>query len=278
MGHGDPYELWAQSKHAYARETLIERGFEQPSCVHCMTTEGAVPWPLGGVDTLAETEHSITCAVCHDPHSTPVNEHQLREAEVDDLCTTCHTHEPSVTRMEADCNMCHMYGEALDRGTPVVVTNHTMGVWLEACGQEVCHRDDLELSWVKKDEIQAAYDEKFVEGEAQMEAAREAFAAANTTVGVDPVKLAEAEAKLTEVEDLWHEVEESGSSRGFHDPEGSTTMIEEVIENAQEVVQLSEDALKTTAVSEAEADLRFLAVLGLGSALLVAAFRRRRVA
>lgn len=37
--------------------------------------------------------------------------------------------------------------------------------------------------------------------------ARKAFEKANTTTGVDSAKIAEAEVKLQEIEDLWHEVE-----------------------------------------------------------------------
>ncbi|MFQ5820328.1 MAG: ammonia-forming cytochrome c nitrite reductase subunit c552 [Candidatus Heimdallarchaeota archaeon] len=276
--HGNAFEAWNMSAHSNSRETLLEGGFEQPRCVHCMTGEGAVPWPLGGVDTLAETENPITCAVCHDPHSAE-HEHSIREAEVDDLCITCHSHESKDTPhalQGADCATCHMYGWAQDyKGDWLQVTNHTMGVWVEACGQ--CHADP-DAAWADKNVLQAEYEEAFSAGEAKVEVAHEAFDEANATAGADPAKLTEAATKLEELDDLWHDVELTGrSSKGFHDSEGIQAMIDEAIQEAEAVIQLSEEAMKppeTTPVSET--GIQLLAVLGLGITLLVAALRRQR--
>ena len=306
-GHGDAYAYWSQSGHAHANETLIEGGFEQPRCVQCHT-DGALPWPPTGeargegfVDHTDDSTTGVTCAVCHDPHSEE-NDHQLREATVPELCMTCHSHEtetaPHLSRTlpdvlnetsgevleegeQATCATCHMFGETISRGNLRQVTNHTMGVWEGACEQ--CHSDP-DQAWERMEELLDMGADRMAEAMSAVEGAHAAYEAANTTAGADAMKLAEAESKLAELDDLEHEIDLSGTL-AFHDAWQLEEMIDEAIAEATEIIHLSKDAMSgkatvtvtdkvTTTVSEH--GLQLLAVLGFSVAILVAALRRRR--
>ena len=280
--HGNHFERWSLSGHAESNKYLLERAIESPSCIHCHSAEGA----LYDVTTFAEVENGITCPVCHDPHSDE-NEHHLREATVFDTCVTCHSHETETGSHlgletpdggEADCATCHMYG--LDYSTRLNAweqnVNHTMSATIASCGQvdletndTTCHANP-EASWLGKNIIQADYTELYALGDETLTAAHEAFERANTIAGADPAKLAQAKAKLEEIDELWHDIGHTGS-QGFHNPDEMTVAIDQLILDCEEVIQLSE-------ASVSEPNLPLLAVLGLCISLLVAALRRRRVA
>lgn len=294
--HGSHYERWSKSGHAHANVTLIESGAEVPRCIHCMSAEGAV-W---GVNTFAEIENGITCAVCHDPHTVEHENHGLRETTVFDTCVSCHSHEtdtgPHLQRQVYDweeeefedvtCATCHMYGvdyssrtESWDKNT-----NHTMSATLASCGQENlntnetgCHTDP-EAAWAAKDTLIEQYKEKLAEVNESVVQAEDVFETANTTAGVDPDKLAKAMEHFEALDEVWGNIGQS-ATLAFHDPLHLEEMLDEANLEAQEVIRYSEEALEpptTTTVSET--GLQLLAVLGLGITLLVAVLRRRRVA
>lgn len=278
--HGNAEGAWNQSSHASARETLLEGGFEEPECVHCHTAEGALPWPLGGTGTLTTTENSITCPVCHDPHSA-ANAYNLRTADSTELCATCHEYQAATFEGSnhdvvsgAECVICHMYGWAQDHtGEWTQVTNHTMFTWQGACGQEGCHNDP-QAAWAGKEAIQASFADFYALADSKVTEAHEAFEKANATAGADPEKLDEAKAMLDDIDALWHDIGLAGS-QGFHNPAGMTAILEQILSDGEEVVQLSTEA---TGGSVSEPTLQPLAVLGLGIALLIAILRRRRIA
>ncbi len=274
-GHGNALEAWSKSNHVRARANLLEGGIEQPQCVHCHTAEGALPWPLGGVDTLVETENSISCPVCHNVHSAE-HAYNLREEESTELCAACHEHQTIIYKgsrhdlQGAECSTCHMYGWAQDHEDKwIQVTNHTMFTWIGACGQEGCHRDP-EAAWLGKNNIQAEYADIFILADKNVTAAHEAFERAKTTSGADPAVLAQAEVKLEEIDEFWHDIGLMGS-QGFHNPDEMTTSIDQLILDCEEVIQLSE-------ASVSEPNLLYLTILGFGIILLVAVLRRHRFA
>jgi predicted CXXCH cytochrome family protein len=283
-GHGNAYEAWGEAAHATARETLLELPFEEPSCVHCHTAEGALPWQLRGVDTLAETANAITCPVCHDPHSG-ANEANLREAESTELCAVCHEHQTEVFEgsghaLHAECVTCHMFGIAEDyKGDMIAVTNHTMSTWLSACGQEGCHMNP-EAAWAAKASIQDDYAEIYTQAEEKVTAAQEAFATAETAVLVNPEKFKSAEVLLEEVDEYWHDIGLQGS-QGFHNPDQMEEDLIELMTKCDEVITLSEDAVNygttmTETATVSEFGMQLIVLLGLGSAVLIAALRRHR--
>ncbi len=103
-----------------------------------------------------------------------------------------------------------------------------------------------------------------------MTAAHEAFERAKTTSGADPAVLAQAEVKLEEIDEFWHDIGLMGS-QGFHNPDEMTTSIDQLILDCEEVIQLSE-------ASVSEPNLLYLTILGFGIILLVAVLRRHRFA
>jgi lysozyme family protein len=156
-----------------------------------------------------------------------------------------------------------------------------MGAWVGSCDQEGCHADP-EAAWAAKDALIELFGEKYTEAEEVVEEARAAFEMANTTASADMMKLGEAEAKLAELEDVWHEAELSGTL-AFHSSWHLEEMLDEVEALADDVIDLSEDAMEpagkeTITVTVSEYGLQILAILGIASALLVATLRRRRVA
>ncbi len=276
-GHGNAGEAWSQSNHANAQQSLMELETEEPECVHCHTAEGALPWPLAGVDTITDTENSITCSVCHDPHSAD-HENNLREADSTDLCETCHEHQTSFyegSRHEqkgAECSQCHMYGEAQDyQGEWIQVTNHTMFTWIGSCGQDGCHSDP-EAAWAAKFAIQAEYADDYETADYKVTAAHEAFEEASTKTGVDPDLLAQAETKLEEIDHFWHDIGLAGS-QGFHNPDEVTAAFDQLNQDCEEVIQLSQESVSEPSFPV----LLILSMVSLGTSLLIAVLRRRRV-
>ncbi len=300
-GHGNAYVYWSLSEHATSQEKLIEGATENPYCMSCNTGEGA----LLGATTLAEIENGLTCPVCHDPHNTELveagadeveYEYQLREETVIELCEVCHSHEsednPHYERLtpdgeEANCATCHMYGETFSRGRLRTLTNHTMTATSLSCGRDLgtnvttCHAN-TEAAWEAAEELIDMGMDNIVSTGTYADEALLAFETANTTVGADSTKLAEAAEVYTSLDEHMGEIGHAGTS-AFHAPWYLEELLDEARMEAQELIHLSESAMEpsgevtvTVTSTVSEYGVQLLTVLGLSGALLIAVLRRRK--
>jgi hypothetical protein len=163
-----------------------------------------------------------------------------------------------------------------------------MGVWIESCGQiapnenvTTCH-GNTEAAWELMEELVDQGNAKIAATETLAEEARAAYETANTTAGVDPMKLAEATAALEALEEVMGEVGHAGTLT-FHDPWFLEEMLDHANHEAQEVMHLSKAAAEpsgtvTIISTVSEYGLPILVVLGMSAALIMAALRRRRIA
>jgi hypothetical protein len=162
--HNEPWRhiknlQWAKSGHADAtsRAFTFPIGEGREACVRCHSGEGFID-TVEGKDEVRTSFQTITCAVCHDPHSAE-NEHQLRVVdkvilpdgtEVTDagpsaLCMSCHNgrrtpdevtkEEPSYPHYSTAAEMLAGTG-GYDYGQPVEDSIHVIKTTL---GCVDCH-------------------------------------------------------------------------------------------------------------------------------------------
>jgi hypothetical protein len=94
--HKADCQLWDQSKHGHAWQTLTERGYHVDSyCQQCHTTGYGLP---GGFESAGRslTVRSVGCESCHGPAQAHVRNPKLRTPfAARDQCQSCHDHENS---------------------------------------------------------------------------------------------------------------------------------------------------------------------------------------
>jgi predicted CXXCH cytochrome family protein len=188
--HHPTFDDWSQSLHAVSKTTSIPGGSfdfiaSDPECAGCHTAEGFLQFIeqegfTPEVEAPGLEGNDITCAACHDPHSTE-NEHQLR-IDKTMLCQKCHNPEYSPDAVEPDgsevhhttafmfegiggweyegytyqnslhtiavaekCVTCHVHSTPYEEGDPAIpaYTGHTFEPHQQPC--QTCHSDfDLE--------------------------------------------------------------------------------------------------------------------------------------
>lgn len=89
------------SRHSQSWEDLSSRPYARDSCLHCMTTQGAIGGE-GSVTMDTEGLVSLQCAACHDPHSHDYS-YQLRYETPDELCAACHIGSHTILNQRSQC-------------------------------------------------------------------------------------------------------------------------------------------------------------------------------
>lgn len=220
--HEGSTQDYQMSAHNNSYEDLLKGGYAPSYCMHCMTGQGLYSDVTGKESYLT----SINCATCHDPHDA-TNDAQMREAEVTDLCGTCHGSTAEVfedsgnkhlTYADEGCATCHGYQEYVSRGSPSTRLNHTWAInFDQACGQ--CHTTDaaLEGKLAMLDTIHGDFETLNATFYTQLANVTDKVDDANETAGVDLFTMEDAYALIEEAEELVDLIE-GDASRGFHNP------------------------------------------------------------
>jgi len=97
---GAQYKQWAASKHAKAMESLQGDEKNDPSCLKCHSTAGAVDEDLIATITVKE---GVSCESCHGPGSGYKSKTTMQSREKslakgliipnEETCTACHNEE-----------------------------------------------------------------------------------------------------------------------------------------------------------------------------------------
>jgi len=120
--HRQQYLEWIQTGHAAALDTLRSSDHAQDRCLQCHSADYRIAVAKGRTPpTVATAQYSITCQVCHAPHTPGRLGSQLRpvtNAFVSELCSRCHTPAPDpATSAAAEelllCADCHTSGRAI---------------------------------------------------------------------------------------------------------------------------------------------------------------------
>jgi Cytochrome c554 and c-prime len=94
--HIDEYNVWRESSHAHAWETLAdESAFADPECQRCHTTGYGLP---GGFETIASSadRFGVGCESCHGPSAAHVeNPKRKTPLAAQTECRRCHDRENS---------------------------------------------------------------------------------------------------------------------------------------------------------------------------------------
>jgi predicted CXXCH cytochrome family protein len=256
---GRQVEDHLNSRHSQSWEDLQESDHAGDSCLHCMTTQGAVGGE-GSVSIDDEGLVSIMCAACHDPHSHE-NSYQLRYEHGDDLCASCHvgSHHPQAeeavypsgphAKADVECVECHGQGEHFAHGSVSAWFNHTFWIydtyWPYNDTRPVTCSKCHELEWATE---QLEVIEQTTE--TMTEAAEEIIEAAYSVI--EGAGLSEAEAAdLTEAVDAASDTVHywmADASGGLHNPEGTYAAISAAAhaanEAALEALELSNSDLE----------------------------------
>jgi predicted CXXCH cytochrome family protein len=208
-------------------------------CLSCHSTQGFL-----GQEVTLETEglDSISCVVCHTPHSA-TNDFQLREETQTETCGACHTgtlHHPQYDlftegpheKAGLDCTSCHGQGEALIRGSVTEHFNHTFAIYdtyypYNQTDPLVCTKcHDQTWATTQLGIIQGTTEEVIANVTKAIHEADTAIATASQTSGVDQTKITEA-VELFEEAEHWVEYVENDKSSGLHNPEATFELLSE---------------------------------------------------
>ncbi len=108
--HSHFYEEWSGSAHAAALTDLRSNSHASDRCLECHSADYRLA-KEGQKPTLATAKDTITCVVCHNPHSNAVDAAQLRK-EPGELCIECHTSEGATYQTTTSPH--HPHSEFLD--------------------------------------------------------------------------------------------------------------------------------------------------------------------
>ena len=233
------------SRHSQSWEDLSPLPYASDSCLHCMTTQGAIGGE-GSVSIEDEGLISLSCAACHDSHSHE-NSYQLRYEESDDLCGSCHigSHHPQAedpvypagphAKADVECVQCHGTGVQLFHGSESPWFNHTFWVYNTfypynqtepmVCGN--CH--ELEWATEQLEVIESTT-------ETMEHSAEEIIATAYSVIeeaGLSETLTAELTLAVDAASDQVHYWIADGSL-GLHNPEGTYAAISEAAHMANE--------------------------------------------
>ena len=252
QGEHHPQNLdYAASAHANSYTDMMGSGHPSDSCLHCMTTDGALDDSL----TVSTAEYAITCSRCHDPHDN-TNSSQLRAATTTELCGDCHTGSRHTTYQFAiggphllaglNCTDCHGYD--LDWGGDVGF-NHTFEVqYPDACNQTGCHDDNVEWAIEEMEGIITTFEDMFDDFTTLYDEIDAAITASNATENKDATKIDQAVTKLAEANSLYTYVTGDGSN-GFHNPMEAARSMAEAFVLANEAHVLALEAAGTPDIS-----------------------------
>ncbi len=98
---GNMKEIWEESPHAHAYQTLVDAGeHENPECLRCHVTGYGEPAEM---TEAVEMENGITCEACHGPGADYGKMSVMRDhdasvaagmvANPEEHCTDCHNEE-----------------------------------------------------------------------------------------------------------------------------------------------------------------------------------------
>ena len=267
---GRQVEDHLMSRHSQSYEDLQTSSHAGDSCLHCMTTQGAIEGE-GSQTFGAEGLVSLSCAACHDMHSEE-NPHQIRAETSDELCAECHvgSHHPQSeenvypsgphAKADVECVECHGLGEHFAHGRVSEWFNHTFWIY----DTYWPYNDSRPVTCSKCHELEWATEQLEViehTTETMTEAAEEIIEAAYTMI--ENAGLSEAEAaELTEAVDAASDTVHywmADSSGGLHNPEGTYAAISAAAhaanEAAIEAMELAnselEDEVSTLALEKA---------------------------
>ncbi len=262
--HHPFYEEWNQSKHSLSLETLKKIGQNKnPTCLHCMSSEGFVYGLEGKKLKVEEVKNPISCQTCHKPH-----ELELRVGKASELCGKCHSgsHHPqfeawsegSHAVVDVECDKCHMYTKPYKSEEEPAVTGHTFEVKNEACSK--CHGvlegiPKLEVALREKTEIQGEVSSKLKKVSSLLKSAESALKEANNSIseaikaGVPEEELNKAKLLLNDslkayedAEFLLTETIPGEGSKGFHNKAWTVENIAEGKAEILKVQALSQEA------------------------------------
>ncbi|NIU38753.1 ammonia-forming cytochrome c nitrite reductase subunit c552 [Candidatus Bathyarchaeota archaeon] len=251
-----------QSAHAQSITDLLASDHAADRCLSCMSTQGAL-----GQDVSLDTPDlaSVSCAVCHDPHSHTY-EAQLRYENSTELCGQCHSQaelfeDSAHSKAGLECASCHGQGSHFAHGHESATINHTWGVYgmyypynqTEAEEPIVCSTCHTQ-SWATSQlgVIQDLTTGLVTNVTETIDDAKAAITIANQTSGVDQTEIDEAEAMVEAAEDYLHDVDRDGSE-GFHDPEQTFAILSTAAHLASDAeskaLQARSDALASETTS-----------------------------
>jgi len=168
--HHPTYDEWKTSAHADALNERDRSSHFSTECLRCHSADYIFASSVPDTATPADFKYSITCVVCHDPHSKD-NDFQLR-SDVVTLCGECHNTEDAVpgegvhhpnadmyrgsggyeypgktysnsahTYLGEACVACHMWTSPFDAtgNGENAISGHTFKPVIQACRE--CHAD-----------------------------------------------------------------------------------------------------------------------------------------
>ena len=242
---GRQVEDHLNSRHSQSYEDLQTNDHAGDSCLHCMTTQGAIEGE-GSQTYGAEGLVSLSCVACHDMHSEE-NPHQLRAETANDLCAKCHlgSHHPQAEedvyfsgpheKADVECVDCHGLGEHFAHGHVSEWFNHTFWIY----DTYWPYNDTRPVTCSKCHEIEWATEQLEViehTTETMAHAAEEIIEAAYSVI--ESAGLSETEAaELTEVVDAASSTVHywiADGSGGLHNPEATFAAISAAAHDANE--------------------------------------------
>ncbi len=243
-----------RSGHNNTLENVLASGHASDSCLHCMTTQGA----LGENVTLTTVGlEPISCVVCHSPHNA-TNQSQLRQETPTDTCKQCHdapSHHVNYAlfiegpheKAGLECTSCHGQGTHLAHGAVSETFNHTFGIYNThypynqtdpmVCTQ--CHTESWATSQLKV--IQDTVKEVLTNATQMYNDANTAISSANLTVGVDSSKVKQA-SDLAKASKSLIDYVNNDKSNGFHNPEKTYQLLSEAMTDASLAKSMAQQA------------------------------------
>ncbi|HYF91452.1 MAG TPA: ammonia-forming cytochrome c nitrite reductase subunit c552 [Symbiobacteriaceae bacterium] len=111
--HKGAYPQWKASAHAGAAATLNNNPGAKDRCYGCHSTTFINANEAGQPISVKDhpVDDGVTCVTCHDPHGS-ANEKQLKKP-AKELCTSCHTGEPTPTGFAPGKEVHHPQAEML---------------------------------------------------------------------------------------------------------------------------------------------------------------------
>ena len=244
------------SRHSTSFEDLQTSSHAGDSCLHCMTTQGAIGGE-GSVSMDDEGLVSLMCAACHEPHSEEY-EYQLRYEHADDLCGACHigSHHPQAeepvypsgphAKADVECAECHGQGVQLFHGSERPWFNHTFWVYntfypynqSEPMVCSNCH--ELEWATEQLEVIEETTETMAHSAEEIIEAAYAIIEGAGLSE-TDATELTEAVDAASDTVHYWV----ADGSGGLHNPEGTYAAISAAAHAANEAAVEALDLANT---------------------------------